>query len=120
MYKRTINYIDYNGTERKEDYYFNLSKAEILEMEMTTPGGFIEMLQNIIDAKDSSALFKIFTDLILKSYGQKSPDGKKFVKNDTIREDFKQTEAYSILLLELVTNAEEASNFVNKIIPFVE
>mgnify|MGYP006874292219 CR=1 FL=1 len=81
MLKKTITYTDYNGVERTEDKYFNLSKAEIMEMEMSTAGGFAEMVQGIVKAQDAPAIMKIFKDIILKSYGEKSPDGKRFIKS---------------------------------------
>lgn len=117
MLKKTITYTDYDGNERKEDFYFNLNKAEIMEMEMSTSGGMAEMLQKIVDSQDAPAIIKAFKDLVLKSYGQKSPDGKRFIKNATLREEFEQTEAYSQIFMELATNAEEAAKFVNGIIP---
>lgn len=117
MLKKTITYTDYNGVERTEDFYFNLSKAEIAEMEMGTAGGLVEMLNKIVAAKDAPAIIKIFKDLILKSYGEKSPDGKHFVKSEAIATAFSQTEAYSQLFMELATNAEEGSKFVNGIVP---
>ena len=117
MLKKTITYTDYNGVERKEDFYFNLNKAEIMEMEMSTSGGMAEMLQKIVDSQDAPAIIKAFKELVLKSYGQKSPDGKRFIKNATLREEFEQTEAYSQIFMELATNAEEAAKFVNGIIP---
>lgn len=117
MLKKTITYTDYNGNERKEDFYFNLTQAEIMEMEMSTSGGLAEMIQRIVDAQDAPAIIKIFKDLVLKAYGIKSPDGKRFIKNDEVREEFAQTEAYSILFMELATDADAASKFVNGIIP---
>lgn len=117
MLKKTITYTDYDGNERKEDFYFNLNKAEIMEMEMSTSGGMAEMLQKIVDSQDAPAIIKAFKELVLKSYGQKSPDGKRFIKNAALREEFEQTEAYSQIFMELATNAEEAAKFVNGIIP---
>lgn len=117
MIKKTINYTDYNGVERSEDFYFNLTKAELMEMELGTTGGFTEYVQSIVDAQDAPTIMKIFKELILKAYGQKSLDGKRFIKNDQIRDEFTQTEAYSQLFMELATNEEEASKFVNGIIP---
>lgn len=117
MLKRTISYTDYNGTERTEDFYFNLTKAEIMEMEMGTTGGMAEMIQRIVSTQDAPAIIKIFKDLVLKAYGQKSPDGKRFIKNDDLREDFVQTEAYSQLFMELATDADAAAKFVNGIMP---
>lgn len=117
MLKKTITYVDYNGNQRTEDFYFNLSKAEIMEMELGTTGGFVEMINRIVEAQDSPSLIKIFKDLILKAYGEKSLDGKRFVKSEEIREAFSQTEAYSNLFMELATDATAAADFVNGIIP---
>lgn len=117
MIKKTIAYTDYNGVERKEDFYFNLTKAEIMEMEMSTQGGMAEMIQRIIATQDQPAIIKIFKDLIVKAYGIKSPDGKRFIKNAEIVDEFTQTEAFSQLFMELATNADEAAKFVNGIVP---
>lgn len=117
MLKKTITYTDYNGTERTEDFYFNLTKAEIMEMEMGTSGGMAEMIEKIVAAKDAPAIIKIFKDLVLKAYGEKSPDGKRFIKSDEISAAFAQTEAYSELFMELATDAEAAAAFVNGITP---
>ena len=117
MIKKTISYTDYNGIERKEDFYFNLTKAEIMEMEMSTKGGLAEMIQRIVAAQDQPAIIKIFKDLIVKAYGVKSPDGKRFIKNDEVVDEFIQTEAYSQLFMELATDADAAAKFVNGIVP---
>lgn len=117
MLKKTITYTDYNQVERTEDFYFNLTKAEVMEMEMSTSGGMAEMIQRIVTEKDAPAIIKIFKDLVLKAYGQKSPDGKRFIKSDELSTAFAQTEAYSNLFMELATNADEAAKFVNGIIP---
>ena len=117
MLKKTINYTDYNGMERKEDFYFNLNKAEVAEMELSTKGGLAEMIQKIVSSKDTPSIVKIFKDLILKAYGEKTPDGKRFVKSKELSDAFAQTEAYSELFMELATDAETASAFVNGIMP---
>lgn len=117
MLKKTITYVDYNGNERTEDHYFNLSKAEIMEMEMSTTGGLAEMIQKIVAAQDAPAIIKVFKDLILKAYGEKSADGKRFIKSDEISTAFSQTEAYSQLFMELATDADAAASFVNGIVP---
>lgn len=117
MLKKTINYTDYNGMERKEDFYFNLNKAEVAEMELSTEGGLAEMIQKIVSSKDTPSIVKIFKDLILKTYGEKTPDGKRFVKSKELSDAFAQTEAYSELFMELATDAETASAFVNGIMP---
>lgn len=120
MLKKTITYTDYNGTERTEDFYFNLSKAEIMEMEMGVEGGLVEMINKIVAAKDAPAIIAIFKKLILQAYGEKSADGKRFIKSEEIATAFSQTEAYSDLYMELATNAEEAAKFVNGIVPAVD
>lgn len=117
MIKKSITYTDYNGNERTEDYYFNLSKAEVMEMEMSTTGGLAEMIQRVVAAQDQPSIIKIFKDLILRAYGVKSPDGKRFIKSEDLSIEFSQTEAYSQLFMELATNADEASKFVNGIVP---
>jgi hypothetical protein len=116
MIKKTINYIDYNGNPRKRDCYFNLNKAEIVKMEMSTKGSFAERIQSIIDAQDQPTLIQIFEDLIQKSYGVKTVDGA-FLKRKEDLEEFVSTEAYSELFMELATNAEAAAKFINGIFP---
>lgn len=120
MLKKTITYVDYNGTERKEDFYFNLSKAEIMEMEMGTTGGMVEMINRIVAAQDAPAIIDVFKKMILKAYGEKSADGKRFIKSKELSEAFSQTEAYSQLFMELATDADAASKFVNGIVPAAE
>lgn len=117
MLKKAITYVDYNGVERTESFYFNLSKAELIEMEYGTVGTFTSMIQNIIDAQDEPELIKLFKSLILKSYGKKSADGRRFEKSEEISKDFSETEAYVILFMELARDSKAASEFVNGIIP---
>lgn len=117
MLKKTIKYTDYNGNERNEDFYFNLTKAEVMEMEMSTDGGFAEMINRVIAAQDVPTIIKIFKDIILKAFGVKSPDGKRFIKSAELSEEFSQTEAFSDLYMTLATNAEEATAFINAIVP---
>ena len=117
MLKKTITYTDYNGSERTEDFYFNLSKAEVMELEMSTSGGLAEMISRIVAAQDAPAIMKIFKELVLNAYGEKSPDGKRFVKSDELATAFSQTEAYSQLFMELATDADAAAAFINGIVP---
>ena len=117
MIKKTITYTDYNGNQRTESFWFNLTKAEVTRMEMSVQGGMAEMIEKIVAAKDAPAIIKIFKDLVLKAYGEKSPDGKRFIKSDEISAAFAQTEAYSELFMELATDAEAAAAFVNGITP---
>lgn len=117
MLKKAITYLDYNGVERTESFYFNLSKAELIEMEFSTVGTFTSMIQNIIDAQDEPELIKLFKSLILKSYGKKSADGRRFEKSEEISKEFSETEAYVMLFMELARDGKAASEFVNGIIP---
>ena len=117
MLKKTVTYTDYNGIERTEDFYFNLTKAECVEMNLSTQGGLAEYLQRIIDTKDVPSLIKQFKDLVLTAYGVKSADGRRFMKGDEIRREFAETEAYSIIFMELATDANAAAEFVNGIVP---
>lgn len=120
MLKKTITYTDYDGHERVEDFYFNLSKAEVAEMEMSEYGGLSNLLKKIVQEKDTKRIIEMFKDLILRSYGEKSQDGKRFVKNQELRDAFCQTEAYSELFMELAGNAEAAAAFVNGITPVIQ
>lgn len=117
MLKKTIKYTDFDGNERVEDFYFNLKQAELMEMELSTQGGMEKLIQKIIAEQDSKKIVALFKELILKSYGEKSLDGKRFIKSDELSKEFEQTEAYSELFMELATNAEAAANFVNGIMP---
>lgn len=117
MIKKTMTFTDYNGNERTEDFYFNLTRAEIAKMEMSTLGGLAEQINRIIAAQDTPALIEIFENLIQKSYGVKTPDGRGFMKRPADLEAFMATEAYSNLFWELATNADAAAEFVNGIIP---
>ena len=117
MLKKTITYKDYNGVERTEDFMFNLTKAEILEMQLTKDGGMDAAIKKIVDAKDAPEIMKVFKDLILKSYGIISDDGRRFIKSKEISDSFAQTEAFSMLFMELATDTDAASAFVNGIVP---
>lgn len=124
MLKKTMTYTDYNGEKRTEDFYFNLTKAEVMEMEMSISGGLTEMISRITAAQDSAEIIKTFKKLVLKAYGEKSPDGKYFLKEDKdgrpLSDGFKQTEAYSDLFMELASDADAAAKFFNAIIPSAE
>lgn len=117
MYKKTIKYEDYNGVEREEDFYFNLSKAELMELELGIAGGYTTWVKRIIAAQDIPTLITIFKELLLKTYGEKSADGKRFIKSPELSEAFSQTEAYSIMFMEMATNTKAASDFFNGIAP---
>lgn len=117
MYRDHRTYVDFNGVERTEDFYFNLSKAEIADMELSTTGGIKDMVDKILAAKDQAKLVSLFKDLIRMAYGVKSEDGRNFIKNDKVREDYFSTNAYSDLYMELATNDQFASQFFEAILP---
>ena len=117
MIMQTITYTDYNGNERKENFFFNLSKAELMEMEASKKGGLSNYIQSIIEAQDVAQLMGLFKELIIKSYGVKSPDGKRFIKNQEVVDEFIQSEAYSELYVMLATDEQKATACVNGIIP---
>lgn len=117
MLKKTITYTDYDGVERTEDFYFNFTEAELMEWQLVTNGGLTSYVQKIVDAKDQPRLITLFKELLLKAYGIKSDDGRRFIKSYEISEEFSQNPAYSILYMELVTDDEVAADFVNGIIP---
>ena len=117
MITETIKYTDFNGDEREEKFMFNLTKAEVMELQMGTTGGLSETLKKIVETQDVPSIIKIFKDLILKAYGEKSADGKRFIKSEELSTAFSQTEAYSQLFMKLATDADAAANFVKGIIP---
>ena len=117
MVIKTIKYEDYNGNVREEKFYFNLSKAEILEMEASKNGGLSAYIQRIAEEQDAPKIMELFKELLQKSYGVKSDDGKRFIKSKELTEAFVQTEAYSELFVLLASNSDEATEFVNGIIP---
>lgn len=117
MLKKTVTYVDYNGVERTEDFYFNLTKAEVAEMELSVQGGFSKMIEEIVASKDNVQIVNLFKQMVLKSYGEKSPDGRRFVKSDEIAQAFAQTEAYSEIFMELALDEKKAADFVNGIMP---
>ena len=117
MVKKTITYTDYNGVERTEDFYFNLTKAELMEMQLSMEGGMRAYIQRIMAAKSQLALVNLFKQILLLSYGKKSDDGRLFLKNDTIRAEFEAHPVYSQIYMELSLNEEKAAEFINGLIP---
>lgn len=117
MFIKKINYTDYNGVERSEDFYFHFSKAELLDLEMKTPGGLKRKLETLVQKLDTASLVDFFRKLILDSYGEKSADGIRFNKSKAISDSFCQTEAFSNFYVSLCTNAEAASEFINALFP---
>jgi hypothetical protein len=117
MLKKVITYVDYDENERTETFYFNLSKAEVAELELSTTGGLSQWIEKIVASQDQKEIIALFKNIILRAYGEKSPDGKRFIKSEELSEAFSQTEAFSQLFMELATNAEAAAAFINAIVP---
>ena len=117
MLAKKISYVDYNGNPREETFYFNLSKAEIMEMELGVSGGMTKLIESMVAAEDGPGLSKFYKEIMLKAYGEKSLDGKRFIKSEELSIEFSQTEAYSKLYMELATDDLAASEFVNGIVP---
>ena len=117
MLKKNIKYVDYDGNDRAEDFYFNLNKAEIVELELGTTGGLTKTLEKIVQEKDNKRIVEYFKAIILKAYGEKSADGRRFIKSQELRDSFEQTEAYSELFMELSSNAKAAADFISGIVP---
>ena len=117
MLKKTITFTDYLGEQRKQDFYFNLSKAELLDMNYMTAGGMQGLLDDIMNSQDQKRIYELFKTIVLKAYGEKTPDGYRFVKSDALSEAFSQTEAYSELMMEFFTNEKAAADFIMGIIP---
>lgn len=117
MLKKNIKYVDYDGNDRAEDFYFNLNKAEIVELELGTTGGLTKTLEKIVQEKDNKRIVEYFKAIILKAYGEKSADGRRFIKSQELRDSFEQTEAYAELFMELSSNAKAAADFISGIVP---
>jgi hypothetical protein len=117
MLKETITYVDYEGVERTEAFYFNLTQAEVTEMELSIDGGLVKKIEKIVAAQDGAEIIRLFKEIILSAYGEKSPDGRRFVKSHELSQGFSQTEAYSQLFMRLATNADEAARFIKGITP---
>lgn len=117
MLKRPIKYTDFNGNEITEDFYFNLTKAEVVKMQLSIDEGLAEMLQRIVQTEDKPALIREFENILLMSYGVKSEDGKRFVKNDELRADFLNSAAYDQLFTELITNEQVIADFILGVLP---
>lgn len=117
MLKKTVTYTDFDGNVRTEDFFFNLTEQEIAEMELSTEGGLGNFINKAVAAKSQVELIELFKKLILAAYGVKSADGRRFVKNDAVREDFMSTQAFSDIYMDLVQDADKASEFFNGIVP---
>ena len=119
MLVERIDYVDYDGNKRSEDFYFNFTEAEIQEMNLKTPGGLKARLEKIVQEMDQEKLVEYFKSLILDTYGKKSEDGRRFIKSKELSEEFSQTGAYNKLFMKLTTNTNAAIEFVKGVIPNV-
>ena len=117
MLKRTMTYETFDGDQVTEDFYFNLTKAELMEMSLGTYGGLDKFIEKIVNTQDTPKIIEFFKEIVLKSYGQKSDDGKRFIKSPELRDAFAQTNAYSDLFMTLSTDADEAAAFINGLVP---
>lgn len=117
MVKKTITYKDYNGDKRTEDFYFDLNETEVIELQVTTEGGLENMINRIVASNDSAEIYMLFKKIVFAAYGVKSPDGRKFVKNDSVREDFQASPAYNELIKSFMSNPTAAADFITSILP---
>lgn len=117
MLKKLIKYTDYNGVERQENFYFNLNKTELLEMETEVTGGMRQLIENMMEKQDIPKIMSAFKTILLKAYGEKSPDGRRFIKSNELSTAFTQTEAYNVLYMELLSDSKKAAAFINALIP---
>ena len=120
MLKKTITYTDFDGNQRTEDHYFNLTETELVFWQMETPGGLKAKLEQIMVAGDTPKLMMEFKDIIKRTYGRKSADGRKFEKSDEITQDFMSSLAYNEFIMEMVTSDTAASDFINAVVPDIE
>lgn len=117
MLKKTITYTDYNGVRRTEDFYFNLTKSELIEWQYGNDEGFSDKIERIVNANDTSIIMSMFKDILLKSYGKKSEDGRRFIKSPEISKEFEESPAYDDLFVSLSTDSEAAGKFISALIP---
>lgn len=117
MVKKTIKYVDFDGNEREEDFYFNLTKDEIIRFGVKFPGGLEYQISRLIKTENRQEIYDIFRDLILESYGEKSSDGKRFIKSEELTTSFEQTNAFSELIIELINDSAKSAKFVESLMP---
>lgn len=117
MYEITEKYVDYNGVEREETFYFNLTAAELMKMEFKTAGGFTERIKKIIASKDTVEIMRTFEEFLNMSYGRKSDDGKRFIKSEEMTREFMETPAYSQIYMKLASDEKSATEFINHVVP---
>lgn len=117
MLKKTITFPDLDGISVTEDFWFNLNKGELATLALSRPGGGLEdYLQEIIKSEDNRAILAMFKEILALSVGRRK-GSRQFEKSDDITQDFVQSEAYSELLMELLSNPPYAVEFFNGILP---
>ena len=117
MWKFTAEYEDWNGNPRKRELLFNLTVAEMYSLQNSVKGGIETYYQRILDEQDNVALYKRFEDLVKLTYGVKSDDGERFIKNDEVYNSFKESAAYDVFMQYLLTTEDGAAKFINGIMP---
>ena len=117
MYKITETYTDYDDNQRTEDFYFNYSEAELTDLQFSVSGGLAGMIDKIIKTNDMPKLVELFRELIQKAYGEKSNDGRRFIKSPELTKEFTETVAYSQIYMRLATDSKAAQEFINKVVP---
>lgn len=117
MYKKTVKYTDYDGNVREEDFWFHLTEAELTQLNLSYVGGMEKRIDKIIKAQNYPEIMRVFKDILRRSYGVKSDDGRRFMKSDEIYTEFEQTEAYSVIFMELCSDSKAAAEFINNVVP---
>ena len=117
MYKITETYTDYDDNQRTEDFYFNYSEAELTDLQFSVSGGLAGMIDKIIKTNDMPKLVELFRELIQKAYGEKSNDGRRFIKSPELTKEFTESVAYSQIYMRLATDSKAAQEFINKVVP---
>lgn len=118
MYQKAITYENYNGEKKTKNFYFNLSRSEIAKMHLTTDGGLDQLIKKMVESGSSKEIFDYFENFVLSCYGEKSADGEEFIKNDEVREKFKNHPAYDVLFMEFIEGGDKAmSDFINAVLP---
>lgn len=120
MLREKIKFEDFNGDTREEEFFFNLTKSEVAEMELSINGGLVEKINQMVEKKDGAQIMALFKEVIFKAYGKKSLDGRRFEKSEALSIEFSQTMAYDILFMRLITEPEAAAKFIEGILPKVD
>lgn len=117
MVRREIKFTDFNGKSQTEVGYFNINKAELGKLQMRHNGTYLDYLKLLSERKKVEEMYNFVYELILDSYGEKDPEGRKFIKTPEMRTDFEQSLAFSEMIVDLVSNPDDLANFVKGIMP---